>query len=155
MRSYQRTFDIPSRRYPQWKGTANLAGLIQQCSLCSVHAHSPSSQAKWSLQAESCPWGHRTDDTADIEVHHPWGVNHNRLEASVEFLQAKSAQLGMTLAYRTVQYPQMENCTLSSRALDWIIGERYHVTYLNAAGREVRATSNVLMYLDDSQSLSV
>ncbi len=43
----------------------------------------------------------------------------------------------MGLAYRTVQYPQMEDCASSGKAKDLQIGERYHVTYLNAAGREV------------------
>ena len=56
-------------------------------------------------------------------------------------MQAKSAELGMGLAYRTVQYPQMEDCASSGKAKDLQIGERYHVTYLNAAGREVPAAS--------------
>ena len=57
-------------------------------------------------------------------------------------MQAKSAELGMGLAYRTVQYPQMEDCASSGKAKDLQIGERYHVTYLNAAGREVHAISH-------------
>ena len=52
-------------------------------------------------------------------------------------VQAKSAEVGFGLAYRTVQYPQMEDCAGSGKAKDHQIGERYHVTYLNAAGREV------------------
>lgn len=47
----------------------------------------------------------------------------------------------MGLAYRTVQYPQMEDCASSGKAKDLQIGERYHVTYLNAAGREVLVSS--------------
>ncbi len=47
----------------------------------------------------------------------------------------------MLLAYRTVQYPQRENATTSGAAKDHQIGERFHVTYLNAAGREVRITN--------------
>ena len=54
-------------------------------------------------------------------------------------MQAKSAELGFGVAYRTVQYPQMEDCAISGKAKDLQIGERYHVTYLNAAGREVLA----------------
>lgn len=45
------------------------------------------------------------------------------------------------LAYRTVQYPQLENVTVSGAAKDHQIGQRFHVTYLNAAGREVRQSS--------------
>ncbi len=47
----------------------------------------------------------------------------------------------MAVAYRTVQYPQMEDCASSGKAKDLQIGERYHVTYLNAAGREVHPNS--------------
>ena len=55
-------------------------------------------------------------------------------------LQAKSEKQGMVLAYRTVQYPQMADCATSGKALDSErLGERYHVAYLNAAGREVLA----------------
>lgn len=52
-------------------------------------------------------------------------------------VQAKTTELGMGLAYRTVQYPQMEDCAASGKAKDLQIGQRYHVTYLNSAGREV------------------
>lgn len=45
----------------------------------------------------------------------------------------------MVVAYRTVQYPQMEDPTASAAAKDHQIGDRFHVTYLNAAGRQVRA----------------
>lgn len=62
-------------------------------------------------------------------------------EAAMGLMQAKSAELGMGLAYRTVQYPQMEDCASSGKAKDLQIGERYHVTYLNAAGREVLMNS--------------
>ena len=54
------------------------------------------------------------------------------------WLQAKAQETGMMLAYRTVQYPQLENVTESGAAIDHQIGHRFHVTYLNAAGREVR-----------------
>ncbi|CAL8462826.1 g2360 [Coccomyxa elongata] len=50
---------------------------------------------------------------------------------------AKAQETGMMLAYRTVQYPQLENITESGAAKDHQIGQRYHVTYLNAAGREL------------------
>ena len=63
-------------------------------------------------------------------------------------MQAKSAELGMGLAYRTVQYPQMEDCASSGKAKDLQIGERYHVTYLNAAGREVLVSSSHTFLLD-------
>lgn len=63
-------------------------------------------------------------------------------------MQAKSAELGMGLAYRTVQYPQMEDCVSSGKAKDLQIGERYHVTYLNAAGREVLVSSARTCLLD-------
>ena len=43
----------------------------------------------------------------------------------------------MLLAYRTVQYPQILNCAESGKAYDHQIGYRYHVTYLNSAGRQV------------------
>jgi hypothetical protein len=45
----------------------------------------------------------------------------------------------MLLAYRTVHYPQLEDPLASGKAKDRQIGERFHVAYLNAAGREVRA----------------
>ena len=44
----------------------------------------------------------------------------------------------MLMAYRTVQYPQISNCSESGKAYDHQIGYRYHVTYLNSAGRQVR-----------------
>ena len=59
------------------------------------------------------------------------------LTGLLHMLQAKSAEVGFGLAYRTVQYPQMEDCAGSGKAKDHQIGERFHVTYLNAAGREV------------------
>lgn len=60
-------------------------------------------------------------------------------------VQAKSAEVGFGLAYRTVQYPQMEDCAGSGKAKDHQIGERYHVTYLNAAGREVCHARSMLL----------
>lgn len=55
-------------------------------------------------------------------------------------LQEKAQETGMLLAYRTVQYPQMEDAMASGAAKDHQIGQRFHVTYLNAAGRQVRLT---------------
>ena len=60
-----------------------------------------------------------------------------KLTGLLNAVQVKAAEVGFGLAYRTVQYPQMEDCAGSGRAKDHQIGERYHVTYLNAAGREV------------------
>ena len=62
---------------------------------------------------------------------------HSTLTGLLHTVQAKAAEAGFGLAYRTVQYPQMEDCAGSGKAKDHQIGERYHVTYLNAAGREV------------------
>ena len=63
----------------------------------------------------------------------------------------------MLLAYRTVQYPQRENATASGAAKDHQIGERFHVTYLNAAGREVSITNrgHVLHLSSECTSASV
>ena len=52
-------------------------------------------------------------------------------------MQEKAAETGMLIAYRTVQYPQSQNCSESGKAYDHQIGYRYHVTYLNSAGRQV------------------
>lgn len=76
------------------------------------------------------------------------------LKPSMGFTQAKAAELGMGLAYRTVQYPQMEDCATSGKAKDLQIGERYHVTYLNAAGREVSAKSACSWFCNVSRSLT-
>jgi hypothetical protein len=68
-------------------------------------------------------------------------------------LQEKAEETGMMLAYRTVQYPQMEDVTASGAAKDHQIGQRFHVTYLNAAGRQVRAT--VIARIPPEGSISV
>ena len=52
-------------------------------------------------------------------------------------VQEKAAETGMLIAYRTVQYPQVANCSESGKAYDHQVGYRYHVTYLNSAGRQV------------------
>lgn len=67
------------------------------------------------------------------------------LTGLLHMVQAKSAEVGFGLAYRTVQYPQMEDCAGSGKAKDHQIGERYHVTYLNAAGREVCHARSMLL----------
>ncbi|BDA50920.1 hypothetical protein COCOBI_17-1390 [Coccomyxa sp. Obi] len=69
-----------------------------------------------------------------VRTMQPW--LHNAAKVA-SYLKAKAEETGMMLAYRTVQYPQLENVTESGAAKDHQIGQRYHVTYLNAAGREL------------------
>ncbi|KAK9907706.1 hypothetical protein WJX75_008525 [Coccomyxa subellipsoidea] len=63
-----------------------------------------------------------------------WLANADKVAS---FLKEKAEETGMMLAYRTVQYPQMEDVTASGAAKDHQIGQRFHVTYLNAAGRQL------------------